>query len=109
MILASAVISAVSAAPDFNGQVQFFSGLFLLQETRYLSKAEKNGKFIELESLTGIDSKMAQRLIARYRTEPAEWRKLCDSVTVFVSRAPGMAPVPKMPPKPAVLQKGKRR
>ena len=110
ILLVSGMIFAASAAPDFGKQVQFFSGLYLLQGAPGLSKAQKSQKFIELETFTGIDSKTAQRLIAHYRTEPAEWRKLCDSVTALVSQAPEVAPVPQMPPpKPVALQQKKRR
>jgi hypothetical protein len=85
IILTTVCLSAIAASSK-EQTVQFFAGVFILQSKTDLSPAEKTKKYRELETVTGVTTAQAQALIAAYRTKPAEWQKLYDSISCLITQ-----------------------
>jgi hypothetical protein len=90
------VMSEVLAAPSAK-ETRFFSGIYLLQSLPGLSNTERALKFRELEILTGIDAKKAEKFLSSYDAKPAEWQKICDSMIPIITGAQGKMPAPTAP------------
>ncbi|MBN2189533.1 MAG: hypothetical protein JW699_08760 [Chitinispirillaceae bacterium] len=97
LLLVTVISTAEAGTPPEGRQAQFIAGVFLLLLQPDLPTPEKHRAYRELELLTGIDGSAAAYLLAGYRTKPAEWQRLSDSIAVLLSAIQPRPASPKQP------------
>jgi hypothetical protein len=80
-------VSAVFSSPGNTKELQFISGLLLLDSKAEMTDSLRAVKFLELQKITGISGRDAIYFIEKYRDKPEDWKKISDSINKMMNRA----------------------
>lgn len=78
--------SITFSSPDNTREIQFISGLLLLDSKKEMTDSLKTVKFLELQRITGISGKDAIYFIEKYRDKPEEWKKISELINKLMNR-----------------------
>ncbi len=78
--------SITFSSPDNTREIQFISGLLLLDSKTEMTDSLRAAKFHELQKITGISGKDAIYFIEKYRDKPEEWKKVSNLINKLMNQ-----------------------
>jgi hypothetical protein len=60
--------------------VQYLAGIYLIDNTTWITEKQKAQRYTELVQLTGITADSAAAFVSKYHNKPESWKKIQESI-----------------------------